>query len=265
MKSIPDDEIHERSLLGDKGSEVIAQLGILNTAIPEGRPAHGVAYPGWFLVDERGVVAQRRFYANHAVRESPVAVLRDAGAPLPAEPPDGATRPGKHATARAWLDSPTYRTGQIVGLTVELKIADGWHVYGEPLPEGFFHVPPGDFEALNAAVSDKTCAIMLEPILGEGGVVVLPDTFLQKVRELCDERDILLIMDEIQAGMGRTGRPFAHQWAGITPDIMTLAKALGGGLPIGAMLAREKYAPILSAGSHGTTFGGNPVACSISR
>jgi predicted acetylornithine/succinylornithine family transaminase len=150
------------------------------------------------------------------------------------------------------------RTLATAAATGQPKVKNGF----EPLPEGFFHVPPGDFEALNAAVSDKTCAIMLEPILGEGGVVVLPDTFLQKVRELCDERDILLIMDEIQAGMGRTGRPFAHQWAGITPDIMTLAKALGGGLPMGAMLAREKYAPILSAGSHGTTFGGNPVACS---
>jgi acetylornithine/succinyldiaminopimelate/putrescine aminotransferase len=103
---------------------------------------------------------------------------------------------------------------------------------------------------------------MLEPILGEGGVIVLPDTFLQRVRALCDERDILLIMDEIQTGMGRTGKPFAHQWTETSPDVMTLAKALGGGLPIGAMLAREKYAPILSAGSHGTTFGGNPVACS---
>jgi len=153
------------------------------------------------------------------------------------------------------------RTLATAAATGQAKVKSGF----EPLPGGFRHVPPGDFEALKAAVSDKTCAIMLEPILGEGGVVVLPDAFLQKVRALCDERDILLIMDEIQAGMGRTGRPFAHQWTGITPDVMTLAKALGGGLPIGAMLAREKYAPILSAGSHGTTFGGNPVACSAGR
>ncbi len=150
------------------------------------------------------------------------------------------------------------RTLATAAATGQAKVKSGF----EPLPGGFRHVPPGDFETLAAAVSDKTCAIMLEPILGEGGVVVLPDAFLQKVRALCDERDILLIMDEIQVGMGRTGRPFAYQWTGITPDVMTLAKALGGGLPIGAMLAREKYAPILSAGSHGTTFGGNPVACS---
>ena len=122
-------------------------------------------------------------------------------------------------------------------------------------------MPADDFDALEQAVSDRTCAIMLEPILGEGGVVVLSTPYLQKVRALCTERDITLILDEIQVGMGRSGRLFAHQWAGIEPDVMTLAKALGGGLPLGAMLAKEKYAPILSAGSHGSTFGGNPVAC----
>ena len=154
-------------------------------------------------------------------------------------------------------DSFHGRTLATVSATGQEKVKQGF----APLPEGFIHVPADDFDALEQAVSDRTCAIMLEPILGEGGVVVLSTPYLQKVRALCTERDIILILDEIQVGMGRSGRLFAHQWAGIEPDVMTLAKALGGGLPLGAMLAKEKYAPILSAGSHGSTFGGNPVAC----
>ncbi len=154
-------------------------------------------------------------------------------------------------------DSFHGRTMATISATAQPKVKKGF----APLLEGFVHVPAGDFAAMEQAVTEKTCAIMLEPILGEGGVVVLPDNYLKKVRQLCTDRDILLIADEIQVGMGRTGHLFAHQWAGINPDIMTLAKALGGGLPLGAMLAKEKYAETLGAGSHGSTFGGNPVAC----
>jgi len=154
-------------------------------------------------------------------------------------------------------DSFHGRTMATVSATGQEKVKQGF----TPLLDGFVHVPVGDFDALERVVSDRTCAVMVEPILGEGGVVVLPPSYLREVRRLCSERDILLIVDEIQVGMGRTGKLFAHDWAGIEPDVMTLAKALGGGLPLGAMLAKEKYAPILGAGSHGSTFGGNPVAC----
>ena len=133
-------------------------------------------------------------------------------------------------------DSFHGRTLATVSATGQAKVKVGFG----PLLRGFIHVPVGNFEALQEAVSYRTCAIMMEPILGEGGVVALPSSYLQNVRRLCSERDILLVMDEIQVGMGRTGKLYAHQWAEIEPDVMTLAKALGGGLPLGAMLAREK-------------------------
>jgi acetylornithine aminotransferase len=158
-------------------------------------------------------------------------------------------------------DSFHGRTLATVSATGQAKVKAGF----EPLLKGFIHVPVGNIEALKKAISYRTCAIMIEPILGEGGVVVLSGSYLRDVRRLCSERDILLIMDEIQVGMGRTGKLYAHQWAEIEPDVMTLAKALGGGLPLGAMLAKEKYAEVLGAGSHGSTFGGNPVACAAGR
>ncbi len=154
-------------------------------------------------------------------------------------------------------DSFHGRTIATISATGQPKIKEGFF----PLLEGFVHVPAGDLDALERAITDRSCAVMLEPILGEGGVVVLDDGYLQQVRRLCADRDLLLIADEVQVGMGRTGKLFAHQWAGIEPDIMTLAKALGGGLPLGAMMAKESYAQTLSAGSHGSTFGGNPIAC----
>jgi len=154
-------------------------------------------------------------------------------------------------------DSFHGRTIATISATGQPKVKEGF----QPLLEGFIHVPAGDFSALERAVTEKTCAVMLEPILGEGGVVVLDDGYLKQVRQLCTDRDLLLIVDEVQVGMGRTGKLFAHQWAEIDPDVMTLAKALGGGLPLGAMMAKETYARTLSAGSHGSTFGGNPIAC----
>lgn len=131
----------------------------------------------------------------------------------------------------------------------------------EPLPPGFIHVPFNDLEALKAAVSEKTCAVMLEPIQGEGGVN-LPDAgYLAAVRELCDTYGALLIFDEIQTGVGRTGKMFAYEHFGFKPDIVTLAKGLGGGVPIGAFIASDRIAAAFGPGDHGSTFGGNPLAC----
>ena len=132
-----------------------------------------------------------------------------------------------------------------------------------PLLPGFVHVPFGDHAALEAAIDDTTAAIMVEPVQGEGGIVPLPDQCLKGMRDLCDQYGILLIFDEIQCGMGRTGKLFAHEWSGIEPDIMGIAKGIGGGFPLGACLATEKAASGMIAGSHGSTYGGNPLACAV--
>ncbi len=131
----------------------------------------------------------------------------------------------------------------------------------DPLLPGIRLAPFGDVRALAAEITDRTIAIMLEPIQGEGGVVVPGDRFLREVRDLCDRQGLLLILDEVQTGIGRTGKLFAYEHAGIVPDILTLAKALGSGLPIGATLVRADIAGEMGPGSHGSTFGGNPVAC----
>ena len=131
----------------------------------------------------------------------------------------------------------------------------------DPLPPGFMHVPFGDIEALKAAVNDETAGILLEPVQGEGGVNVVADGYLKAVRKLCDETGILMMLDEVQTGIGRTGEMFGFEHTGIKPDILTLAKGLGGGVPIGAMLASDKVAQSFTPGSHGSTFGGNPLSC----
>jgi predicted acetylornithine/succinylornithine family transaminase len=133
----------------------------------------------------------------------------------------------------------------------------------EPLLPGFKYVPFGDLRAVERAMDNRTAAVLVEPIQGEGGVNVPPDDYLPGLRRLCDANGALLIVDEIQTGMGRTGRLWAHEHAGIEPDVMTLAKALASGIPIGAMLAREACARVLVAGSHGSTFGGNPFATTV--
>jgi acetylornithine/N-succinyldiaminopimelate aminotransferase len=129
----------------------------------------------------------------------------------------------------------------------------------DPLLHGFKHVPFNDAEALRKVVSVNTCAVMLEPIQGEGGIVVPSVEYMRQVRRICDENKLILIFDEVQVGIGRTGKLFAHEHFAITPDIMTLAKALAGGAPIGTMLAREEIAESFSPGTHGSTFGGNPL------
>ncbi|MFZ5749939.1 MAG: aspartate aminotransferase family protein [Pseudomonadota bacterium] len=134
--------------------------------------------------------------------------------------------------------------------------------YG-PLMPGFRQLPWGDMEALRAAIGPQTAAVMLEPVQGEGGIRPMDDADLRLVRTLCDETGTLLILDEVQCGMGRTGRLFAHEWAGITPDIMMVAKGIGGGFPLGAVLATERAARGMVAGTHGSTYGGNPLACAV--
>jgi len=129
----------------------------------------------------------------------------------------------------------------------------------DPLLHGFKHVPFNDAEALRAAVTPATCAVMLEPIQGEGGVVIPSAEYFREVRRICDENNLILIFDEVQTGIGRTGKLFAHEHFDIAPDIMTLAKALAGGAPIGTMLAREAIAESFGPGTHGSTFGGNPL------
>jgi acetylornithine/N-succinyldiaminopimelate aminotransferase len=154
------------------------------------------------------------------------------------------------------------RTLAAVTATAQPKYQEGY----EPLPGGFRHVDFNDLDQLDAAMaSGDVCAVLLEPVQGEGGVMPARDGYLAGVRALCDRHDALLILDEIQCGMGRTGPLFAHWGDGVTPDIVTLAKALGGGMPIGAMLAGPKVAEAMQFGAHGTTFGGNPLAAAVAR
>ncbi len=149
------------------------------------------------------------------------------------------------------------------GRTLATVAATGQEKYQKPykpLTPGFIQVEPNNFEAVEAAVTDKTAAIMIELIQGESGVHPMDLEYVKKLRKLCDEKGILLIFDEVQTGMGRTGCLYAHQLYGVEPDIFTLAKALGGGVPIGAVCAKEKVASAFEPGDHGTTFGGNPLA-----
>ena len=132
-----------------------------------------------------------------------------------------------------------------------------------PLMPGFRVLPFGDHDALRAAITGRTAAVMLEPIQGEGGIRVLPDACLKGLRDLCDATGALMILDEVQCGMGRTGKLFAHEWSGITPDIMMVAKGIGGGFPLGAVLATERAASGMVAGTHGSTYGGNPLGCAV--
>lgn len=132
-----------------------------------------------------------------------------------------------------------------------------------PLMSGFTHLKWGDHEALRAAVTGRTAAVMIEPIQGEGGIRPVPDQCLRGLRDLCDTTGALLVLDEVQCGMGRTGKLFAHEWAGIAPDIMMVAKGIGGGFPLGAVLATENAASGMTAGTHGSTYGGNPLACAV--
>ena len=159
----------------------------------------------------------------------------------------------------AALNSFHGRTLFTVNVGGQSKYSDGFG----PKITGITHVPFNDLDALKAAISDKTCAVVLEQIQGEGGVLPAEQAYLQGARELCDQHNALLVFDEVQTGMGRTGELFAYMHYGVTPDILTSAKSLGGGFPIAAMLTTEALAKHLVVGTHGTTYGGNPLACAV--
>jgi acetylornithine/N-succinyldiaminopimelate aminotransferase len=157
-------------------------------------------------------------------------------------------------------------TGSFHGRTLGAIAAGGNPAYTEgfgPVVEGFRHATPNDLDSVKALIGPRTCAIMIEPVQGEGGVTAMSSDFMKGLRALCDEHGLLLILDEIQCGFGRTGRFFAFEWSGITPDIVTVAKAIGGGFPLGACLARAEVASSMVPGTHGSTYGGNPLACSV--
>ncbi|MFT8664847.1 aspartate aminotransferase family protein [Acetobacter orientalis] len=153
------------------------------------------------------------------------------------------------------------RTLAMLSATGNPKYLEG---FGTPVAD-FVHVPFNDIEAVKAAIGPRTAAVMLEPIQGESGIKVASTAYLQALRALCDETGVLLALDEVQCGVGRTGKLFAHEWAGIKPDVLSTAKGLGGGFPIGAVLATEAVAKGMTAGTHGTTFGGNPLACAAAN
>jgi acetylornithine/N-succinyldiaminopimelate aminotransferase len=154
--------------------------------------------------------------------------------------------------------------GAFHGRTLATLAATGNTKYLEgfgPVVDGFDQVPFNNMNAVRNAISGATAGIIVEPIQGEGGVRPADMQFLRDLRAVCDEYGIILGMDEVQSGVGRTGKLFAHEWAGITPDVMSVAKGIGGGFPLGAVLAKEQFAKALKPGTHGTTFGGNPLAC----
>ena len=151
------------------------------------------------------------------------------------------------------------RTLAMVSASGSEKLVSGF----APLTPGFKRIDPEDIQAAVAAVDEATAAIMVEPIIGEGGIIPLSDSYMKGLRTLCDERGILLILDEVQCGMGRTGKLFAHELSGIEPDIMAVAKGIGGGFPLGACLAKSEAAAGMTSGTHGSTYGGNPLACAV--
>ncbi|HEV7433632.1 MAG TPA: aspartate aminotransferase family protein [Pseudorhizobium sp.] len=156
--------------------------------------------------------------------------------------------------------------GAFHGRTLATIAAGGQAKYLEgfgPKVQGFDQVPFGDLEAVKAAITEATAAILLEPVQGEGGLRRVSNEFMRALRELCDEHGLLLILDEVQCGVGRTGKFFAHEWSGVTPDIMAVAKGIGGGFPLGACLATEEAASGMKPGTHGTTYGGNPLAMAV--
>ena len=153
------------------------------------------------------------------------------------------------------------RTLATISASGQKKMIDGF----KPLLDGFVQVEFGDHESIEKAVDNKTAAIMVEPILGEGGIKIIPNQCLEGLRKLCNKKKILLIFDEVQCGIGRTGKFFSYQWSKIKPDILATAKGMGGGFPIGACLVTDKVSKGMKFGSHGSTFGGNPLACSVAK
>ncbi|MGE5507577.1 MAG: aspartate aminotransferase family protein [Chitinophagales bacterium] len=213
--------------------------------------------PAAFLAERLASLSglERVFFCNSGAEANEAALKlarhfawRKAGCP------EGGQAPYVVVTAARSFHGRTYGALTATGQTK-------YHAGFAPLLPGVVHVPLNDLAALEAALTPEVCAVLLEPVQGEGGVYPCSVEYLQGVRRLCDERGILLMLDEIQTGLGRTGRMFAFEHFEIKPDVMTLAKALGGGLPLGAMLAREEVAAAFQPGDHASTFGGNPIAC----
>lgn len=205
------------------------------------------------LVESSGF-AKKVFFSNSGAEanEAAIKLVRKYAA--------DAGRPPEKRTIISFNGSFHGRTLATVTLTAQPK----YHIGFEPMPTGFVYCNTfNDEAAIDALVDDSVCAIFVEPVQGEGGVMPAKPGFLKHLRALCDKVGALLVIDEIQAGMGRTGTLFAYEQDGITPDVVTLAKALGGGLPIGAMLVGDKAAEVLQFGTHGTTFGGNPVMAAV--
>ncbi|HPP67384.1 MAG TPA: aminotransferase class III-fold pyridoxal phosphate-dependent enzyme, partial [bacterium] len=146
--------------------------------------------------------------------------------------------------------------------TVTMTAQEKYSAPFKPLPDGFIYAEFNDISSLQSRIDEKTIAVIIEPIQGEGGINVADTQYLKQIREICNKKDMLLIFDEVQTGMGRTGKYFAFQHFNVQPDIMTLAKTLGGGFPIGAMIAKKQIADLMTPGTHASTFGGNPLACS---
>lgn len=212
------------------------------------------------------------FYIEHQARLAKVLVQNSCGdrvfiANSGAEANEGAIK-----LARKYFYSKNLQRYEIIttinsfhGRTMATLAATGQEKYQKPfrpMPAGFVHVPFNDLEAVKKTITDKTCAIMVEPIQGEGGVIEAAPEYIHGLRKICDQEGILLIFDEVQTGLGRTGKLFGYQQYDVEPDIFTLAKGLGGGIPIGAVVAKEFVASSMEPGDHGTTFGGNPLACS---
>ncbi len=170
------------------------------------------------------------------------------------------TRPGKNQII-SFYNAFHGRTLFTVSVGGQAKYTQGF----EPIPGGITHLPFNDLAALKAAISDETCAVVIEPVQGEGGIVPATREFIEGARELCDDHRALLIFDEVQTGMGRSGHLYAYEHFGVTPDVLTTAKGLGGGFPIGAMLCTQKAADVLAFGTHGSTYGGNPLACAVAE
>ncbi len=173
----------------------------------------------------------------------------------------GLSNNGKKWKTVSLIKSFHGRSLAMIAATGNPSVKEG---FGPPVP-GFTNADPNDLTAIENAIDDETCCIIMEPIQGEGGINTYPAGHVKKIRELCDKKGILLIFDEVWTGCGRTGKWFAHQHDGVTPDIMTLGKAIGGGLPVGAMFARPEHAALLVPGKHGCTLGGNPICMSVSR
>ncbi len=204
------------------------------------------------LVEATGGVLDRAFFCNSGAEavEAAIKLVRRY-----AYDRDGSGARHKIVTAE----------GAFHGRTLGALAATGTPAYQvgfKPLPGGFFAVPFGDLEAADAAIDDSTCAVLIEAIQGEAGVIEPPAGYLEGLQSLCRERGALFVLDEVQTGIGRLGSAFGFQHYGLEPDVITLAKGLGGGVPVGAVLAREEVAAALVPGTHGTTFGGNPLACS---